>query len=112
MPWQQIQIEDRRGEPRSSLGHPVEIKVRGRLITRNLSAQLVNVSPSGLRLILDRAIPAGTHISVAVREETVFGEVKYCNRGASGYEAGIQIEYAVRAVTSAPGTQSVETTRL
>ena len=57
------------------------------------SARILDVSRSGLRLEVETFIGKGLQAEIILPEHMViFGEVRYCRRGGSGFHAGILIQ--------------------
>jgi hypothetical protein len=89
-------MEDRRKEERIPADEIVEVRIISG-INRIIPARVLNISPSGLRLRFDRPLNIGTHLSVAIWDELIFGRVQYCQPADDGFEAGVLVEYAIRA---------------
>lgn len=88
---------DRRKEPRSYYNEALEITISG-VFGRTMTAVLLDLSPSGMRVRLERRLSIGTHIHLTLGEELIFGHIQRCVPVAAGYDAGIVIRYAVRAI--------------
>lgn len=96
-----LEAGDRRAEPRSPFNEDVEVRVSRLLLPRTVAGRLLNVSPSGLRIHVNRAIAVGAEIDLVVADELVFGKIIYCIPAAEGFDVGVLIEYAIRAAVAA-----------
>ena len=85
---------ERRREPRYPCNDPVELRTipgDGQRVT----AKLLDVSRSGLRLEVGVALIRGTQIEILLSKQlAIFGKVRHCRRAGDLYEAGILIEEA------------------
>jgi hypothetical protein len=60
--------------------------------TRHLSAVVLDVSKSGLRIEVHERIMPGSEVRIRLpREVVIHGEVRYCRRAGTGFHAGILI---------------------
>ncbi len=53
-------------------------------------ANLDDVSPGGVSLLLDRRLPSGTLVEFTYNGQKVSGAVRYCNPAEHGWIAGVQ----------------------
>ena len=65
-------------------------------LRRTISAHLVDVSLSGVRIRIDRSVPEGTQVEVLIGDEHVFGVVRYCVPVKEKFDVGVLIRYAIR----------------
>lgn len=65
-------------DPVTSIGPPQNVKV-------------VEISRSGVKVITERFLIPKTLVQVRFNGKAVLGEVRYCNKTASGYQAGIKL---------------------
>ena len=65
-------------------------------LRRTVSAHLIEVSLSGLRIRLDHRVPEGTQLEVLIDDEHVFGVVRYCVPAKDKFDAGVLIRYSIR----------------
>lgn len=66
------------------------------LTLRAQEARLHDVSCSGLGLAVDEEVPVGSWVRVEFGEVAVFGEARYCRRGAAGeYRVGVQTDWLI-----------------
>lgn len=65
-------------------------------LRRTVSAQLIEISLSGLRIRLDHRLSEGTQLEVLIGDEYVFGVVRYCVPTKDKFDAGVLIRYAIR----------------
>jgi hypothetical protein len=87
-----IQLVERRREVRYPTHDQAEVEVMYSAPLR-LSATVLDISRSGLRLELNTLLGKGQHVKIVVgRQLVVFGEVRYCRRAGDGFQAGILIE--------------------
>jgi hypothetical protein len=91
------QIIERRREARYPTSDPAAVQILAPDGAR-VSATVVNVSRSGLRLKLRAPLAKGMRIEVVVvRKCAIFGEVRYCSRTGDLFFAGIQIDDVVHS---------------
>jgi anti-sigma factor RsiW len=85
-----------RREQRQELRFPTEAPAVLRYINpvrdNRLPAQVLDVSRSGLKIETREFILPGTLVLIRARRMQIFGEVRYCVCGESGFRAGIRIE--------------------
>lgn len=58
---------------------------------RSIKGRVVDVSKSGLGLILKGEIAPGTEVMVKLRDRAVCGEIRHCRRVEEGYRAGMEV---------------------
>ncbi len=85
---------DQRREPRLDVSGPARVTILGDA-RREISGRAVNISRSGLRLILKEPVPAGTLLMVEWEDSEVLGEICYCQEHGEGYAVGLEIEHAL-----------------
>lgn len=85
-----MESSQRRKEGRFDVDQPVQVTVLG---DRELqvAARLVDVSRSGVRLLLDRSLSFGTAVKVSWKDRQLLGSVRYCGSEGAAYSAGIQL---------------------
>jgi len=86
-------INDRRAQPRA----PVDVEVR--VMTPfglTITGRVIDISPSGLRIRLHRALREGTRLSLVLGDERIFAVVRYCAAVENKFDVGVRIQYAVR----------------
>jgi hypothetical protein len=82
---------ERRRDPRYSTNDQVVVEVLGTNIQR-LSALVLDVSRSGLRLGIQTRIGQLAQVEIMLpREVVVFGEVRYCRPAGTDFHAGVLI---------------------
>jgi len=94
---------ERRFEPRHSANEPVEISwldQNGAVETAR--GLLRDLSRSGARIQVDRAIRVGTALQITVREYKLSARVLYCVRTPSDFLLGVELD---------PDSQGVVRTR-
>jgi PilZ domain len=84
---------------RRELRYPVNFT--GQLTMRDCSSpiktRVVDMSLSGLGLMLPVAVEVGTFVAVEIERGTFFGEIRHCLAATGFFRAGIQIEEFMRA---------------
>jgi hypothetical protein len=86
---------DRRSEARYPTQDPAEIEILPGP-TEPIYGTILDVSRSGLRVTLPQRIDRGQHIKVKLRDNVIFGEVRYCRAVSGAFQAGIRIQDLVR----------------
>jgi hypothetical protein len=82
---------ERRRDPRYSTNDQAEVEVLGTNIQR-LSAVVLDVSRSGLRLGIQTRIGQCAQVEITLpREVVIFGEVRYCRPAGADFHAGVLI---------------------
>jgi nitrous oxidase accessory protein NosD len=70
--------------------------------TRHLSAVVLDVSKSGLRIEVHERIGQGSEVRIRLpREVVIHGEVRYCRRAGTGFHAGILIAQVFQSAEQA-----------
>lgn len=64
------------------------------------TAEMVNISGRGMRLISGCAIPLGVPIRVDAEDCMWLGEVCYCEPAGSGYAVGLRLDQCLSHVSS------------
>jgi hypothetical protein len=82
---------DRRKEPRIRAYETVNLTVLGDAGYSTL-ANAIQLSPHGMRLVMDRPIPVNTAIKVVCDDWMALGEVCYCNQERGHYVVGLQVD--------------------
>jgi PilZ domain-containing protein len=85
---------DRRREPRIRAYETVSLTVLGDA-GYTTSANAIQLSSHGLRLVLDRPIPVNAAIKVVCDDWLGLGEVCYCNEERGHYVVGLQLDQAL-----------------
>jgi hypothetical protein len=85
---------DRRREPRIRAYETVNLTVLGDA-GYSTSANAIQLSPHGMRLVLDRPIPVNAAIKVVCDDWLGLGEVCYCKQERGHYVVGLQIDQAL-----------------
>ena len=85
---------EKRGEPRFDAAQTVRLTTLGEESER-LDARIVNISGTGMRLLVDRMLAPGQTIKVEWDEILLLGEVCYCQPDAEGYAVGVELEHAL-----------------
>jgi hypothetical protein len=58
---------------------------------KTLTAKVVEVSKSGLRLCVLEYLPAGTKVRVIMQTVTADGEIRWCQSGVENFRVGLEI---------------------
>lgn len=89
--------KDARSEPRFSVREePAALWVLNQHQTRLRAARLLDISHSGLGILLEEEIPTGSWIRVEFGDVAVFGEVRYCRPQAGGeYRLGALTDWVI-----------------
>lgn len=85
---------EQRGEPRIDVEQTVRLTTLGGQ-SEELPAQIANLSGTGMRLLVDRHIPAGATLRVEWDQILLLGEVCYCQSVDGGYAIGVELEHAL-----------------
>jgi hypothetical protein len=86
---------DRRSEARYPTQDPAELEILPGP-TDPIYGTILDVSRSGLRVALPQRIDRGQQIKVKLRDNVIFGEVRYCRAVSGAFQAGIRIQDLVR----------------
>lgn len=89
--------KDARTEPRFSVREePAALWVLNHQQSRAREARLLDISHSGLGIVLEEEIPAGSWIRVEFGDVAVFGEVRYCRQQGGGeYRLGALTDWVI-----------------
>lgn len=92
---------EKRKERRYPTNDPAEVRVIPD--SMSLSATVIDVSRSGMRIELATPVPKGVRIEILMPTSrvVVFGEVRYCRRYGEAYHAGVMIEDVVQPKANA-----------
>jgi hypothetical protein len=85
---------DRRREPRIRAYETVNLTVLGDS-GFSTSANAIQLSPHGMRLVMDQPIPVNAAIKVICDDWLGLGEVCYCRQEREHYVVGLQLEQAL-----------------
>ena len=85
---------EQRGEPRIDFEQAVRLTTLGEP-SEELSAQIANLSGTGMRLLVDRKIPAGVTLRIEWDQILLLGEVCYCQFMNGSYAIGVELEHAL-----------------
>jgi hypothetical protein len=85
---------EQRGEPRIDAEQTVRVITLGEQ-SEELPARIANLSGTGLRLLVDRHIPAGVTLRIEWDQIPLLGEVCYCQSVDGGYAIGVELEHAL-----------------
>ena len=61
--------------------------------------QVVNVSGSGVRLLVDCPVEPGSQIQIDLGTSALIGEVRYCRAEEQKFALGIQLEKPINSVS-------------
>jgi hypothetical protein len=85
---------DRRREPRIRAYETVNLTVLGDA-GYSTPANAIQLSPHGMRLVLDRPIPVNAAIKVVCDDWLGLGEVCYCIEERGHFVVGLQLDHAL-----------------
>jgi hypothetical protein len=85
---------EKRGEPRFEVEQTVRATTLGQQ-SEDFLAQIENISGTGMRLLVERAVPVGTALKVEWDEILLLGEVCYCQAAKGGHAIGVELEHAL-----------------
>lgn len=80
-----------RREDRVPVDEPASVRCLHPARRRSVKGRVVDVSKSGLGLLLKSEIAAGTEVMVKLRDRAVCGEVRHCRAVEEGYRAGMEV---------------------
>lgn len=94
----ETRAQERRSEPRYPTNEPAEIllKADATVPSEAVYGTVVDVSRSGLCLMLPKRIARGEQIQVKLQQNIILGEVRYCRALPGGYQVGLRIEELTR----------------
>jgi len=94
---------ERRREARYPTSDPAMVEIPSENLA-SVPAVVIDVSRSGLRLELERAIARGVRINIMLSSQLViFGEVRYCRRAGALFHAGVLVQDASSLPEPDPG---------
>jgi len=79
-----------RAEPRIPVDLEAKVNIPG--IELPIAGRVVNISASGLGLLLDREIPTDELAYVELEIGFAFGEIRHCSKTPSGYKVGLKLD--------------------
>ena len=85
---------EKRAETRFDTDRAIRVTLLGTGVPA-FPARVTNVSGTGMRLVVDRAVVHGVPIQAEWDETLLLGEVCYCERLPEGYAIGVQLEHAL-----------------
>lgn len=85
---------EQRAEPRFDAEQIVRVTTLGEH-SEEFLAQIVNVSGTGMRLLVDRLVPAGMPLKIEWNQILLLGDVCYCQPAERGFSIGLQLEHAL-----------------
>ncbi len=88
---------DKRREERFAADQDVTIAILGERPSRQ-KGRIRNTSGSGLGIVVETEIPAGTAVRIELADAILLGEVMYCRPSPTGNFLGIQVEQALRGL--------------
>jgi hypothetical protein len=85
---------EKRAEPRFEAEQIVRVTTLGEHAEEFL-AQILNVSGTGMRLLVDRLVPAGMPLKIEWNQILLLGDVCYCQPAERGFAIGLELEHAL-----------------
>jgi hypothetical protein len=79
-----------RAEPRIPVDLQAKVNIAG--VEAPVPGRVVNISASGLGLLLDKEIPTDQLAYVELEIGFAFGEIRHCSKTASGYRVGLKLD--------------------
>jgi hypothetical protein len=79
-----------RAEPRIPVDLDAKVNIPG--VELPIPGRVVNISASGLGLLLDREIPTQELAYVELEIGFAFGEIRHCSKTSSGYRVGLKLD--------------------
>jgi hypothetical protein len=89
------QDADRRSEARYPTQDPAELEILPNP-GEPIYGTILDVSRSGLRIVLPKRIDRGEQVKVKLHGNVIFGEVRYCRAVSGAFQVGIRIQDLVR----------------
>ena len=86
---------ERRKEPRLKIHQDVTITVLGQRIVAPMQARVVDISGSGMRLLVPAQIPFSTGIKIDSKNALVLAEVNRCVREGHSYTVGVTLLHSL-----------------
>jgi hypothetical protein len=90
---------DRRTEIRYPAQDPAELELLPGP-SEPMFGTILDVSRSGLRVVIPRRIDVGAQVQVKLHNNVIFGEVRYCRAISGAFHAGLRIKDLVRPAGS------------
>jgi hypothetical protein len=85
---------ERRKEPRLKTNQAVMVTPIGMIGMPPVPGRVLDISGSGLRLILPNPVPCGSPIKIETRHMAIVGEVCRCERDKRVYVVGLMVLHA------------------
>jgi hypothetical protein len=82
--------EGLRAEPRIPVDLEAKVNIPG--IVLPIPGRVVNISASGLGLLLDKEVPTDELAYVELEIGFAFGEIRHCSKISSGYRVGLKLD--------------------
>jgi hypothetical protein len=79
-----------RAEPRIPVDLAAKLNIAG--VNAAVKGRAVNISASGLGLLLEREVPSDAPAYAELDIGFAFGEIRHCSKTASGYRVGLKLE--------------------
>lgn len=79
-----------RAEPRIPVDLDAKLTIAG--IELPIAGRVVNISASGLGLLLDQEVPGGELAYIELAIGFAFGEIRHCSKTAAGYRVGMKLD--------------------
>jgi hypothetical protein len=96
------QDTERRSETRYPTQYPAELELLPGP-AEPIYGTVLDVSRSGLRVSLPRRVDRGARVKVKLRDNVIFGDVRYCRAVSGAFHVGIRIQDLVR-----PSSRQIE----
>jgi hypothetical protein len=84
-------MKERRAETRLLCSDLIKVRLEGKH-PRDLIANLEDISPSGARLLFERAVPTGARLCLRLGRFKFRGQVRYSTHNEIGHFAGVQFD--------------------
>jgi hypothetical protein len=82
---------NRRREFRYTLPHGASTLLRFAPTTETVTAEIRNVSPRGVALLMDQSVPPGTYVSFPFAGARIFAQVCHCRLTRVGFMVGARV---------------------
>lgn len=82
--------EGLRAEPRIPVDLEAKLNIPG--VELPFQGRVVNISASGLGLLLDKEVPMGELAYVELEIGFAFGEIRHCSKTANGFRVGLKLD--------------------
>jgi PilZ domain len=99
-------MDDRRFEKRHAVREPVEISWASDLGDQSSDATLSDLSRSGARIRLNRAIKLGSELQIEIRGASLKGTVMSCAREGPAFKVGVEFHPDSQGIVK-PNTEPV-----